>query len=249
MRFLFIFMFLLSFTNNSSALSTRHLERLKNKKDITYDDLAHENIGCPENSECSPSNGKKLETWLKILKGYSKDPKVLSIKLERHRKKTGLPINFLSHDTQPMKQSLDPVIWDSRCRHHNIKDQTKIIKGLKFFRNNPKSKSVIFTKVFIGKDVYEIPYGDQPLMIWRDGLIVIKHYDDYLYHLSISSDGKWKVVHVPPKLIKKGRISKSNTQCKERAKPNEYFLGTYCSKIWNEDKKDYELVEQQWPCP
>lgn len=238
-------------SNESFAFSKKHLERLKSKKDITYGDLAHEHIGCPESSECSAQNGLKIKQWLKILSAYNKDPKVLATAIERYRVKQGIPVTFLAYDTKQLKQSVDPVIWDSRCRHHSVKGKTKIIKGMKFFRNNPKSKDIIFTNVKMGKKNFKIPYGDQPLLIWKGGLIIIKDYDDYLYHLSISTNGKWKVKYVPAKIIKKGRISKSSVQCKERpkTKPNEYFLGSYCSKIWNEDKKDYEIIEQQWACP
>jgi len=249
MQFSSLFTLLILVTHSSYAFSDKHLERLKGKKDISYEDLSHENIGCPENSECSASNGKKLANWMSILKAYSKNSNVLATKLEMFRKENGLPINFLAHDTPQIKQSLDPVIFDSRCRHHNIKDQTKIINGLKFFRNNPKSDLVIFTKVKMGKDIYEIPYGDQPLMVWKKGLILIKDYEDFLYHLSVSKDGKWKVVSVPYNALKKGRVSRNNVECSEKAKPDQYFLGSYCSKIWNDDTQDYEVIEQQWACP
>tara|TARA_Y100000385_G_C13041104_1_gene615307 strand:- start:460 stop:1209 length:750 start_codon:yes stop_codon:yes gene_type:complete len=249
MKMFISFMFILMSSNHSIAFSKKHQERLKDKKDITYEDLAHENPGCPENSECSAPNGLKIAKWLKTLKAYSQDPNVLSIKLERYRKKNGLPINFLAFDSKELKQSLDPVIWDSRCRHHNIKDKTKIIKAMQFFRNNPKSKQVVLTKVKTAGKVYEIPYGDQPLMIWKKGIILIKDYEEFLYHLSVNESGKWKVVYVPSRIIKKGRISKSNIECSEKSKGDENFLGSYCSRIWNEDKKDYVEIEQQWACP
>lgn len=249
MKILALVIYFLASANHSIALTKNHLERLRIKKDITYVDLIHENPGCPENSECSKPNGIKLLEWVKTLKTYSNNPKILSLQLERYRKKNGLPIMFLAEDTKELKLSIDPIIWDSRCRHHNQKDKVKIIKAMKFFRNNPKTEKIKFTQVKVGKKIFEIPYGDQPLMIWKKGLILIKDYEDYLYHLSIKESGNWKILYVPSRLIKKGRVSKNNIKCKEKAKPNKYFLGSYCSKIWNEDKKDYEIVEIQWSCP
>lgn len=249
MKIITTFFFILISSNYSMAFTKKHLDRLKNKKDITYDDLAHENPGCPENSECSAANGIKISKWLKTLKAYSQDPKVLSIKLERYRKKNGLPINFLAFDSKELKQSLDPVIWDSRCRHHKQKGSNKVIKGMQFFRNNPKTNHIALTKVKTNGKVYEIPYGDQPLMIWKKGLILIKDYEDFLYHLSVSESGQWKVVYLPPRIIKKGRISKSSSQCSKKTLADTFFLGSYCSKIWNEDTKDYVVIEQQWACP
>lgn len=233
----------------SQGFTKRHLERLKDKKDITYDDLAHENPGCPENSECSVSNGLKIKSWIKMLKRYQRNQKVLSLKIEEFRKKNGIPTAFLTKENKAVKQSIDPIIFDSRCSHHKQKDKPKIVKGIKFLRNNPKSDKMIFTKVKTKNAEYEIPYGDQALFFWKNSLIVISSYDDYIYELSITKDGKWKAINIPPKLLKKARVSKSDISCKQKSKGNEFFLGSYCMRLWDEDKKDYQVVEQSWACP
>lgn len=241
--------FILLYSTCSIAYSKKHLERLKNKKDITYKDLAHENPGCPENSECSASNGKKVERLEKILKKYSNDTKFLAFKLEKERQRSGIPVNFLAIETKELKQSADPIIWDSKCKHHRLEGKPKIIKATKFLRNNPKSEKFVFTKVKTKGTTFEIPYGDNPLMIWKNSLIVMSGFEDFLYQLSIGKDGKWKVIYVPSYLIKKARVSKNDVQCEKRAKGNEYFLGSFCTKIWNEDNKDYQIIEQDWACP
>lgn len=233
----------------SHAFTQKHIERLKKMKEISYADLAHENPGCPENSECSKANGKRLLQWESLLKQHGKNPKQLAKKVENFRKKNGIPTLFLAKDSEKLKQSIDPIIWDSRCRHHNLKDKDKIIKGMKFFINNPKSKDIIFTSIKIGKNSYEIPYGDQALMVWNKSLVIIKNYDDYLYQLSVNDQGQWKVINLPSHLLKKGRISKSDVPCEKKALPDQYFLGSYCTKIWNEDIKDYQVAQQSWSCP
>lgn len=237
------------FSHQALGFSKAHLEKIKNKKDITYADLAHENLGCPENSECSKANGKKLLKWSSIIKKYADKPRLLSKKLEKFRKQNGIPVEFLLHDNLNTKQTLDPIVWDSRCRHHNPKEGTKIVKGMKFFRNNPKTDKLKFIQVKTPDSVYEIPYGDQPLFIRNKELIIVKEYEEAFYHMSISPKGKWKILNVRSSQTAKGRINRENADCKTKTKGNEYFLGSYCAKIWDEDKKDSVLIEQDWTCP
>lgn len=120
---------------------------------------------------------------------------------------------------------------------------------MKFFRNNPKSEKLKFISVKTPSTTYEIPYGDQPLFIKNNKLIIVKEYEEAFYHMAISPTGKWQILNISPKQTSKGRINRENASCKEKSKGNDFFLGSYCAKIWDEDKKESVLIEQDWACP
>jgi len=236
---------------NTQAITPTHEKKLQGKKEITYEDLQHENLGCPENSECSKTSGLLLKSW----SNYIENTNIKNIhkKIESFRKKYGIPILFLTTDAS--KKTVDPILWNSRCEHHNPKEKIgTIYKGMKFFRNNPKSKLIklVPVKVLTGKNagkIFELPYGEQALLFLENKLITITDYEEKFYTLSISENGKWTVINLLGKLKDKALLEKTSIECKVKTKPDEYFLNSYCTEIWDADQKATVQVEQMWSCP
>lgn len=250
MKFFYSTFIFLSLSQIAFALSEVHEQKLVGKKEITYEDLTHENEGCPENSECSPMAGKKMKQWDDLLKSLSKRPNIVAMKLEQFREQSGIPIMFLMKDDKQQKLHIDPIVWDSHCNQHNPKEAMKIVKGVQFYRNNPHSDKIKFVTVKRDKNQsYEIPYEDQPLLIYNNNIVIIRDYENVFYLFSISQDGKWKIINLPADIIKRGRIHRESAECKNKKGADEYFLGSFCNKIWNEDTKETEIIEQDWACP
>jgi hypothetical protein len=232
------FIILFALGNN---FSDGHIQKLKKKKEITFGDLLHENPGCLENSLCSKENGKKILLW----------KKVNTVKeIESFRKNIGLPIQALmrAKDTK----TIDPIIYNSRCKKHNPKDPSKkILKTVLFLRNNPSSDKIIFTAV-LNKETnktYYIPYGEQPLFFKGGSLHFINDFEHMSYGLRIDKNNKWKAIEISSVEIRKALMAKEEVKCKKTMKPSSIFEGSYCSKIWNADTKKTVVIEQSWSCP
>src|SRR5690606_6035740 len=87
------------------------------KRELNWEDIAHENSGCPENSQCSKEMGKKMQDFKKFL-DRTQDETNFTAQLENYRLKNGIPIKFLMANEAP---TLDPIVWDSRCEEHRTK--------------------------------------------------------------------------------------------------------------------------------
>lgn len=236
-------------TTNAMAITPEHEEQLKVKKEISYMDLAHENPFCPENSYCSKANGKKFEQWQKLTENLPEKNQYK--KLEHIRNELGLPIQFLTNEKS--KISIDPIIWNSRCEIHNPKDKKETIyKAIQFYRNDPKSEFVnlVPIKIHGEKELdFRIPYGEQPLFIWKNKLYLTSDYEDIFFSLAIDTNGQWEVVKLPQSLTEKASLTREDIKCEKKFKPNQYFSSSYCEKIWNEDTKTFSIIEQMWSCP
>ncbi|MEX1100208.1 MAG: hypothetical protein WEB87_07270 [Bacteriovoracaceae bacterium] len=247
---------ILSLSALSENFSQKQLAKFKIKKDLTYEDLAHENPGCPENSICSEEMGKKMIKWNEFAKKL-KEKKRPGKALDEFRRKNGLPVSFLA--TKDSALSLDPILYTSRCEHHNPKDANKTVyKGIQFFRNNPQSKSALFDSVIVydgsSRRRYQVPYEDAPLMIKDQNVVVVQEYDELFYHLAISADGKWKALNLSPQDISKARQTLENAQCPDEESGQKIDIGAnhlknYCKKIWNKDLKKEQLIRLVWSCP
>ena len=44
-------------------------------------------------------------------------------------------------------------------------------------------------------------------------------------------------------------IGASMYAARKKKSADEYFLGSFCNQIWNEDTKGAEIIEQDWACP
>ena len=210
---------------------------------IKFEDLKHPNKGCLENSICSKHNGLMINKWRKL-----KDKKTQ--KIEQFRQIEGLPIQFLTKKENFL--SLDPVAFKSRCKQHNSKNTNQqIFKAITFLRNNPKSNKLIFTKVLRRKKniSYEIPYGEQPLLLKDNKVFFVRDFEDIYFNMSVSQDGMWKVENLDSKIIKSAILYKEPSKCKRMLNNNEYFSSSYCLNIWNTNTKKTEQIEVSWSCP
>lgn len=214
--------------------------------------LSHENKGCPINSVCSKTSGKKLQQWEKALKRITS--KNIIKELIKFKNKNGLPIQFLTR--KKAQKALDPILWNSRCKFHNPKNPNNdILKGMQFFKNLPDSELTVLTPVRlydgIKKIDYKIPYGDQVYFIKNKKLIVLKDYDDFYYQLALGADRSMTVVNHPSSLINMA-LDKRVTQIKCPAEmdfDSTYFSKIYCQKVLDLDTNDLRIIQYPWTCP
>tara|TARA_Y100000780_G_C13695797_1_gene421848 strand:- start:12714 stop:13373 length:660 start_codon:yes stop_codon:yes gene_type:complete len=217
---------------------------LKNKSQITYEDLAHENPGCPENSICSKEMGEKMKKWSSFMESTDHSN---AKSIETFRAKHGLPVSFLVEKQGIL--GIDPILYNSRCRHHNPKDKNKVVYvGTQFFRNNPKSEYVNFDKAWVDKEEYELPFEDVPLMIKDKKLVITRVYENKFFHLGIAKTGEWKVMNLSKKEINKAMQTLESTNCKEQQAPGRFHLKTFCKSIWDADLKKSRVVRLSWAC-
>lgn len=237
------------------TMSQQHIQKLEQKEKITYRDLVHENYGCPENSICSEQMGKKMERWENFVKKLANSPGKTE-KLEAFRKKHGLPMAFLARKESAL--ALDPVLFASRCELHNPKDRKKTVyKGIQFFRNDPQSQSAMFDPVFVfGPDkneklVYQVPYEEAPIMLEGKNLVLAREYDNFFYYLSVSPEGKWKVVRPSEEHLKTALRRFADVDCpaQEKNLNKETHLKTYCKSVWNSKTKQNQTLRLAWSCP
>jgi len=231
----------------SSALwanfTDKQIQSLQSKSQITYQDLAHENRGCPENSICSKEMGDKMIQWDRFMK--SLDP--IDVKsLEAYRLKHGIPVSFLIKKGGIL--GIDPILYKSRCAHHNPKDSKQaVFKGMQFFRNNPNSELVHFDSAWLGETKYELPFEDIPIMVKDKRLVVVRDHENKFFHLGIDEKGKWKVISPQKSEIRMAMQTIENTECEE-VKPGALYLKTFCKKIWNSDIKGPQTIRLSWAC-
>jgi hypothetical protein len=241
MKIILFFAFLIT-TLSAQNFSDKHLHKLEKQKDWSYQDLTHENPGCLENSICSKENGIKVSKW------NDSSNKVSALK--SFKKKWGLPIQVLVAKSE--SETLDPILYNSRCNLHNPKDTNKkIYKGILFLRNDPKSSAIILPKVknhTTGKE-YNVPYGDQPLFIKDNKLYLTSDFESKDFSISITSSGKWVLQKIDPSMLEKSVRLKESLDCKKSFPSDSYFTGSYCTQIWNFSEKKLNMIEQQWSCP
>lgn len=214
------------------------------KTELNWDDLAHQNQGCPENSQCSKEMGKKIQDFKNFL-ARTQNESNFSNQLENYRLKNGIPVKFLIQKESP---TLDPVVWDSRCSLHRTK---KISQGLLFFQNNPKSPLVQFDPIYFNDVLYEIPHGEQPLLIKNDEIVITTEFEDHYFYLSINKNGNWKVITLSSEEIQKALQANENTECSSESKisTEPFYANTFCKKIWDVTRAQLQTVELAWSCP
>jgi hypothetical protein len=239
---------------HANNISETHEAKLKKLKDLSYDDLAHEHKGCPENSICSEEMGKKFQNWNAFLKRLQKVkrsnwPKMIN----KYRTKHGIPFYFLVKQKDATKTKA--VFWNSRCRNHNPKDGETILKGLGFFKNRPQAEHITFDVVQRPgiKDkvkTVHLPYGHQPLLIHKNKLIFTMDFEDIYFHMSADENGFWRALAVPSMEISTAMNYIETVQCpKNDFKPNEWHTQLVCKKIWNSDIRKSQMIQLTWSCP
>ena len=71
-EFLIILLLGTAFNLWAQNFTPEHIEKLNKLKNITYEDLAHANKGCPENSLCSETMGIKIGQWQSMAQAWDK---------------------------------------------------------------------------------------------------------------------------------------------------------------------------------
>lgn len=229
---------------HSQNFTQKQIETLNTKKQFSYEDLSHENPGCPENSICSKEMGIKMKSWNKFIMSLKKES-TPGRKLEAFRKKHGIPVTFLT--TKESSLSIDPIFFHTRCQKHKSKEAEQVIyKGTQFFRNNPNTKFAMFDKVEVLNEgqssTFELPYEELPILIKDKMLIVPRDYDNVYYHLGVDKKGKWKIITPKKSDIAKALQTMDSIDCPTKEK--EYF----CKSIWNADTRKAQIIKLAWKC-
>lgn len=219
---------------------------------LEFKDMQHEFPGCPINSDCSKRNGEKIKHWESFIEKLSEKNKVK--KLKTYLTSHGLPLEFLSQ--KKSKIALDPILWNSRCKNHNPKNpNNNILRALKFFKEIPTTKHAVFTPVIIYEGTkehkYQIPYQDQVVLLNGDQIITLKDYDDFYYQLSVSQDGKLNIENISPTMINTALDKKiTETKCPtQMSYKKDYFLKSYCQKVYDIKSKKLKIIQYGWSCP
>lgn len=230
--------------------SQTHMAKLDKLEKVDYDDLAHENKGCPENSICSPETAKKFIHWNNFLVKLSPLSRKQQVKkLNQYLSQSGLPVSFLAKEDDG--KNIQGAFWSSRCRHHNLKDQTKIYKGLAFLKssNTPSSMQLDDATVIETGVKYKLPYQHSPIMNWNDKLVYTLDFDSLFFHIGVDSKGLWEVLNIPSKEINLAIDHIQRVPCNKKIKANIWHTELICKKIWNNKIKATQTLQMSWSCP
>lgn len=230
--------------------SERHKAKLEKLEKITYEDLIHENKGCPENSICSPLVGEKFLEWDQFLKRLIKIPRInRKDKLNPFLKKNGMPLHFLIAENE-IKKPLG-AYWNSRCRHHNQKDKSKVFKALGHLKSLDMKSNIKFDSATIieTKSNYQLPYQHQPIMIKDNKLIFTVDFDKAFFHLSVTTKGEIEAVNVGAKELQMALDNIQRVPCEKESEPTMWHLEQMCKKIWNATLQTTQIVQMDWSCP
>lgn len=230
----------------SQNLTTKQIERLKVKKEITYEDLAHENPGCLENSACTEEMGALFGAFTKALESKNNVSN-----LKRFHSKFGLPLNHFTRDTDE-----ETVFFSSRCRQHNPKEGIKTVEAYRFLKKLENDDKHIFEKAELlnakneVEKTFTIPLRDTPYYIKNGKLIIMKEFEDFHYYLAIKSNGSFEPIEPKQSDLKTAFKYSENTQeCPINKELRADFIGSYCRKIYNFDKNQVQEIRIDWACP
>jgi len=218
----------------------------------TFKDIMHPNQGCPINSQCSKENGLKLQAWEKIFihERVNKRFKLMS----EFEKKHGLPLQFLT--SEQAKEKYDPILWNSRCKHHNPKNpHNNIYQGMKFFKSIPLKGDLNFDSIVLfekdKKKIYKVPYQDRPHFIKDDRLFILKDYDDSFYQISVNDKGSFRLENLNINVFKKADSKKiKEVPCPDNKEDKpDLYTNSYCQQIWDIDTNEMKTIQVFWSCP
>lgn len=232
---------IVSLSGLSQTLNESHIKKLETLKDVRAIDLVHENIGCPENSKCSASSGIKRQNWLNALNIYKKnqDVKILNSFI----KQNGHPTKFLINEKKA--QSLDPIIFSSRCMMHT---QNNIVEATLFLNQKPSNADLIFNSLKVDNIEYLIPYGTRILGLKNKNPIIIFDDDDVFYTAEVSKRLEFKVISLLENELNKFLENKDSAVCEQKIIPNKYFSSLECYKVYDLELKKQITVSQNWSC-
>lgn len=219
----------------------------------SFKDIEHKNKGCPINSECSKDSGKLMAAWDKIFI-HESSQKRLEL-MREFRKENGLPFEFLAK--KEVKEKFDPILFNSRCKHHNPKNpHNNTYQGIMFFKKIPLEDGLLkFDKIVLfekdKKRIYIVPYQDRPHFMKDDRLFFLKDYDDYFYQISLTDKGNYNIENLNISVFSKADSKKvKEVPCPENKedKPDRYS-STYCQQIWDMDTNEMKTIQVFWSCP
>jgi len=224
-------------------ITDKQVQRLKGKNEISYDDLAHENFGCPENSKCSEDLGKKMQAFNYLFQ----DKKNLNKNLNKFRKKVGIPLTFYTS-----VQADDMITYISRCRQHNPKEGKRTVEATMFLKRFESHENMYYKKLELLelKKSYLISINDTPLYIEDGKLVVLKESEDSFYYLNLRSDGYFSIIEPSTMKIKKANNYLDLVKkCPRLEQESTTFASQICRNIYNFDSKKTVVARIDWDCP
>lgn len=243
-----------------------------------YEEIAHDNPGCPENSECDALMGMQMKTWKTLaasLKGTNKSYALTEKLLQDFTTKKGWPASF--YVRPEIRTTLKPILFTSSCALHNSKEPTlKLMRAEAFIKDvkegsativkgNTEYKLKIGETIFLqqviihrpdkSKQEYWLPLGEKPLFMEGSELYTLVESEDYFSYLKSSPDGSWNFSVTPPD---KANDSVSfyyeqsqEIPCTDEAKaiPIPFgFQRTYCKSLPNMEGKSAGVIQYFWDC-
>ena len=242
------------------------------EKSLTYEDFAHANRGCPENSECDEVMGKLLQQWKQLTTRWAELPAAQKLKeMQEHLKKHGWPVEFYTKTAA--KSGLNPAFYSSPCPHHNPKDAplNRIWKGLAFlkgmeagqiiasrgdteFKLKP-SELLYLQPVYVlteGRpaEKYLLPLDERPIFLEKGKLRVLVESEDQYVILGVGLDGPWEVQLPPEEGLSAYFDDREEVACPADAPKPEapWFQKGHCQKIMNKDTGKTVIAQFFWAC-
>jgi hypothetical protein len=217
------------------------------------DPLRHENEGCTENSQCSKETGKIRQNWLEIIKSISDNKISEKFANETVFKKTGIPISIWARE-DATKQNSPLILWNSPCKQHQDKNNIIFI-GEVFTSKLSEIKNLILQKAIFKENgvikTINLPRGDAPINIINNSFYYTKDDEGIFYGLNISITGELKIskpIHIE-KFPKEVDCPKDMIEEFYRNAPSlNFYKGSFCKEIWNQNKKQYSLLLLGWSC-
>lgn len=213
----------------------------------------HQNPGCPLNSICHQTMGKKRLLWKSEFKDFKGNAKEQAKVLENFRLKNGIPFKVWAKSLDA--KDLDVIRWDSPCRNHS-KNDSKIYLAEVFTKDLKKlnTEKIIEEKAFIlnEKDIlaYPIPRKEFPIYMSGTDMVFSLYYEGIYFDLLISPEGNLSFpskvekheledIKCPPELV--DHFKKYNK--------NNFYIGHFCRAIYDTKTKLYRPLLIGLSCP
>lgn len=229
-------------------------------KSLTYQDFAHPNKGCPENSDCDEVMGKLLEKWKKLAERWETSlPRSIKEKeMQTQLAQLGWPVEF--YVKSQAKSGLNPILFSSQCSLHNPKDKPtdRIWRGQAFVKGTEKDmilfsrgdtefkikqgellhlRPVVIFEADQAPKKYFLPIHESPVYLQKEKLHVVVESEGVYAMLAIPTEGLWEVHLTPESGLGTYFDDKSDVKCPKEALAPEapWFQHTHCEKIMNKD--------------
>lgn len=245
------------------------IEVIPNPKSL--EDFDHQYKGCLENSECDQVMGLQLTRWKDLITKVRED-KITPAKkaqfLELFRAKYGIPVEFYTY--QKSQQGFKPLLFNSSCKDHNPKDDSKkVLRGMAFLKSLAMDKAIVWrdqTQIEVPTDLviaqpvtvyypdgaktYSLPLNDQPLFIKNKSLYVLKEEDSFFFALKVEANGDWKIEDLDMTRLSDWEDKKQTVTCpKDKTNSTPKIFGVeFCKTVWDEDLRKEVTVKMHQGC-